>query len=44
MERYKAMELDSQRILYCEARIYATEGKFDRAIELLDSILSEEGK
>ncbi|MBO5389489.1 MAG: tetratricopeptide repeat protein [Lachnospiraceae bacterium] len=44
VERYKAMELDSQRILYCEARIYATEGKFDRAIELLDSILSEEGK
>lgn len=43
VERYKAMEFDSHRILYCEARIYATEGKFHKAVEVLDNILCEEG-
>lgn len=39
VNRYKDMGIDSDRISYCEARILATEGKEQEAIEILDIIL-----
>ncbi len=39
IDRYKAMELESDRIDYCKARILATDNKWDMAIAVLDNIL-----
>lgn len=42
IEKYKAMEIDSDRISFCEARILATECKEEEAIKVLDNILNRE--
>ncbi|MBR3833374.1 MAG: tetratricopeptide repeat protein [Lachnospiraceae bacterium] len=41
VDRYQAMDIDSDRINYCYARILATDNKFTEAIEVLDKILLE---
>lgn len=38
VERYKAMEIDSDRMNYCQGKILVAEDKYEEAIKILDTV------